>query len=676
MIFKKQLKTGVSAIALVASLMMGSVFAAEQCYDDVGNVVHHIPCHKEDSNKPYRLLSLDGGGLRGLIYHPQLWAIEKLTGKNIHELFDGIGGTSTGGITTLALTHRNANNVGAPMSGSDITRLYYHCSREIFRETAVQGSGGMISERISDGLKAISQGTGIKHYKEGLERIGVMIVGDSQFGPDEFVTDVFITTVNESRESELHIFSTLNPDSTLGAYNWQVARCTSAAKSYFPHIVLNEEVFVDGGHCANHPAHEFLREVQQNLKIEGENTNIFVLSFGTGDTSSRKTVEQAEAEGIKAKTLDSIQHLFSIQERTANKSLLWDITTGTRKDGTKNVVGHARSQVKISHEFEAMDNPKLARGLFEIGIQQIYGKDFQNILKTLIPGEVSREQLDAVVAEMRNEIEQIHFQDTREISLLGAICSFINMKEEGQINSQEDADAFFDRTMGHLQIDTMQIDELNQLLSWTSKMIRANAEHDADKTLLSKLRAYCLSTTSHGMIHNSILKIQNKAVERAAFFIMKKMNSDFDANLFLGESLDERISLFLSEAHSTGLSDNQLLNAGQSFKKNFRSVLLPDSLKDNAQYKRYLLILLNNIKDKTQKHYEASTGLSRALWNTIYTVFGASQEQSAHVLLINALDQLMHEISDDGRSVDTIVDETFDDLPNVSGFENLLFDVM
>ena len=52
----------------------------------------------------YRILSLDGGGLRGIIPVLILKRIEEMTGKKIYELFDCIVGTSTGGIIAAGLT--------------------------------------------------------------------------------------------------------------------------------------------------------------------------------------------------------------------------------------------------------------------------------------------------------------------------------------------------------------------------------------------------------------------------------------------------------------------------------------------------------------------------------------------------------------------------------------------
>ncbi|KAH3860739.1 hypothetical protein DPMN_023658 [Dreissena polymorpha] len=50
-----------------------------------------------------KVLCLDGGGIRGLIILEILEAIEKEAGKPIKDLFDWIGGTSTGEIIALGI---------------------------------------------------------------------------------------------------------------------------------------------------------------------------------------------------------------------------------------------------------------------------------------------------------------------------------------------------------------------------------------------------------------------------------------------------------------------------------------------------------------------------------------------------------------------------------------------
>ena len=60
-------------------------------------------CRKAGS----RILSLDGGGMRGLIEIEILCQIEEATGRKITELFDWIVGTSAGGILVLAMVYGN-----------------------------------------------------------------------------------------------------------------------------------------------------------------------------------------------------------------------------------------------------------------------------------------------------------------------------------------------------------------------------------------------------------------------------------------------------------------------------------------------------------------------------------------------------------------------------------------
>ena len=53
----------------------------------------------------WRILFLDGGGIRGLAQIEMLMEMERMTGKKIVDLFDWFVGTSTGGIIALALVY-------------------------------------------------------------------------------------------------------------------------------------------------------------------------------------------------------------------------------------------------------------------------------------------------------------------------------------------------------------------------------------------------------------------------------------------------------------------------------------------------------------------------------------------------------------------------------------------
>lgn len=58
---------------------------------------------RQVSKQGLRILSMDGGGMKGMTTVQMLKQIEQGTGKRIHELFDLICGTSTGGMLAVAL---------------------------------------------------------------------------------------------------------------------------------------------------------------------------------------------------------------------------------------------------------------------------------------------------------------------------------------------------------------------------------------------------------------------------------------------------------------------------------------------------------------------------------------------------------------------------------------------
>ena len=53
-----------------------------------------------------RILALDGGGTRALVTIEMLKELEAQTGRRVHELFDVVAGTSTGGILAAGIQER------------------------------------------------------------------------------------------------------------------------------------------------------------------------------------------------------------------------------------------------------------------------------------------------------------------------------------------------------------------------------------------------------------------------------------------------------------------------------------------------------------------------------------------------------------------------------------------
>src|SRR3712207_7174060 len=97
----------------------------------------------------FKVLSIDGGGIRGMIPAKILAEIERRTGKRIFELFDLIAGTSTGGILALGLTKPNPQKpTEAHYSAEKLIDLYREEGEQVFYEPLVEIGRASCRERV------------------------------------------------------------------------------------------------------------------------------------------------------------------------------------------------------------------------------------------------------------------------------------------------------------------------------------------------------------------------------------------------------------------------------------------------------------------------------------------------------------------------------------------------
>lgn len=218
-----------------------------------------------------RILSIDGGGIRGIIPAVLLAEIEKRTARPAAKLFDLIAGTSTGGILALGLTVPKTPR--APLYAAEsLVAMYEQQGCRIF------------SRSLSRKLFACDNLTWKKYSSDGIEDVLEYYFADARLS--HAVTDVLIPSYEIERRFPFFFRSTkarARRDYDFRARD--VARATSAAPSYFEPMKLltgtveHHYTLIDGGVFANNPAACALVEARTTYPEAGA---YLIVSLGTG----------------------------------------------------------------------------------------------------------------------------------------------------------------------------------------------------------------------------------------------------------------------------------------------------------------------------------------------------------------------------------------------------------
>ncbi len=204
------------------------------------------------SKHAFNILSIDGGGIRGIIPCTILRYIEDKTGLPAARLFNLLAGTSTGGIISLGLTMADKDG-GNAYTADDMLKLYVEQGKYIF------------SRRPKDLLSWIGSALPIpkglfdKDFDvAGFEKILAAKFDDHRL--KDSLTDLLVTTYDPQDEKPFYFSSRLakqRPEENFLLRD--IARSTSAAPTYFKPALVNYEgkeklALVDGGVFANNPS--------------------------------------------------------------------------------------------------------------------------------------------------------------------------------------------------------------------------------------------------------------------------------------------------------------------------------------------------------------------------------------------------------------------------------------
>jgi len=217
------------------------------------------------SAERFQILSLDGGGIKGLFSAALLAAIEEDLRINIVDHFDLISGTSTGGIIALGL--------GLGMKPREIVEFY-------LRE------GPVIFPRWF-GLKRFQHWGFRKFSAVPLQDALKRCFKDKRFG--DSIRPLIIPSYNLG-EDDVYLFRTPHHERLKRDYKvpaWKVALSTGSAPTFFPCAREVDSVrLVDGGVWANNPTMVAIVEAYSTLNAPLQSQ--WVLSIGTSDAVSHR----------------------------------------------------------------------------------------------------------------------------------------------------------------------------------------------------------------------------------------------------------------------------------------------------------------------------------------------------------------------------------------------------
>jgi len=231
-----------------------------------------------------KVLSIDGGGIRGLIPALVLAEIERRTGRATADMFDLVAGTSTGGILACGLTRPGPD--GRPLrSAEELAELYRTEGPRIFSRSLlkrVSSLEGLVDERYDD---------------EGLNRALAAYLGDARLR--DALCDVFITAYEvEDRFAFFFRSSRARTDDEYDFSMAEAARATSAAPSYFEPVEVTDAAgartyaLIDGGVFAVNPA------MCAYAEVVGAGSDISVIAaLGTGAHAKRYEIADVKGWG-------------------------------------------------------------------------------------------------------------------------------------------------------------------------------------------------------------------------------------------------------------------------------------------------------------------------------------------------------------------------------------------
>ncbi len=351
----------------ILNIQTAPILSQEQLAEDIN----------ETDRKKYKILALDGGGIRGMIPALVLTEIEKRTQKPIFSLFDLIAGTSTGGILALGLTKprldtENADKLTqAEYTAADLSELFIEYGVEIFYEPLFQKILGPLEDIFlqpkyasTSRVEMLKQYFGDSLIENNLKEVFVTSYDIEQRIP------ILFTNKREKQQIESQRCRNLCAGFSL----LDAALATSATPTYFPpHRITTDHnnngfyTLVDGGVFANNPAQLAISEAKISSKREAnrvlDTKDILIVSLGTGSLTSVYPYNEVKNWGL----LQWGRPLLNIIFDGSSEVVAGELERLFASDNPENTSSYYRFQTFLDTELEEIDKTTL-RNIRELKI--------------------------------------------------------------------------------------------------------------------------------------------------------------------------------------------------------------------------------------------------------------------------------------------------------------------
>src|SRR3954469_2928070 len=236
--------------------------------------------------RPLRVLSIDGGGIRGILPAMVLADLERRTNRPAIDLFDLMVGTSTGGLVALALACPDGE--GKPR----------HTARDIIRLYEVEGKR-VFSRSVWHKIRSVGNLTEGKYPSAGIEGVLQDYFGECRL--KDALSDVVVPAYEIERRIPF-FFKTANAK-LKSYYDYpmkNVIRAATAAPTYFEPMQVQIDgpndyyALVDGALFAYNPG--MCAYVEALNRYPGHDSVIMV-SLGTGKLTRRLPYDEVKDWG-------------------------------------------------------------------------------------------------------------------------------------------------------------------------------------------------------------------------------------------------------------------------------------------------------------------------------------------------------------------------------------------